>query len=577
MNSKGLKDFLPTSAKEVSELGWEYVDIIIFTGDAYVDHPSFGAATIGRVLQESGYRVAIVPQPNWRDDLRDFKKLGAPRLFFGVTSGAMDSMINHYTANKRIRRNDAYTPGGSSGMRPDNAVIVYSKILKSLYPQVPVVLGGVEASLRRVTHYDYWQDKLLPSVLVSSGADLLVYGMGERAILEIAAAFNTGAALEEVKTCRQIGFLSDYKDSGGSEVIILNSYEVCLSNKKALIDNFNIIERESDSLYPKYLVEPVGEKFIHITPPHPLPDEKELDSYFDLPFTKLPHPRYKDKHIPAYEMIKFSINTHRGCFGSCSFCTISAHQGKFVQSRSERSILNEIERLTQMDSFSGVISDAGGPTANMYGMKGFDKSLCARCKRNSCIYPSICNNLDISHDRLLNLYTKILDIPGIRKMFVGSGIRYDLFLEEKGYLSDSGKEYMKQVILRHTSGRFKIAPEHTEEKVLKIMGKPAFDSFAFLKKEFMRITGSAGKKYELVPYFISSHPGCTMEDMRKLASNPLLKGINTDQVQDFTPTPMTRSSIMYYTGLDPKTLKNIYIEKDSNQRQKQKSFFFNKI
>ncbi len=400
--------------------------------------------------------------------------------------------------------------------------------------------------------------------------------MGERAILEIAAAFNTGATLEEVKTCRQIGFISDYKEIGGSEAVLLNSYEECLANKKAFIDNFNIIERESDSLYAKYLVEPVGDKYVHITPPQPLPDEKELDSYYDLPFTKLPHPRYKEKHIPAYEMIKFSVNTHRGCFGSCSFCTISAHQGKFVQSRSEQSILSEIERLTKMEGFTGVLSDAGGPTANMYGMKGFEKSLCARCKRNSCIYPSICNNLDISHDRLLNLYQKILDIPGIRKLFIGSGIRYDLFLDEKGYLSDSGKEYMKQVILRHTSGRFKIAPEHTEERVLKIMGKPSFDSFAFLKREFIRIADSKGKKFELVPYFISSHPGCSMEDMRKLASNPLLKGINTDQVQDFTPTPLTRSSIMYYTGLDPKTLKNIYIEKDSNQRQKQKSFFFNK-
>ncbi len=576
MNSKVFKDFLPTSAKEISELGWECADMIIFTGDAYVDHPSFGAAIIGRVLQESGYRVAIVPQPNWRDDLRDFKKLGAPRLFFGVTSGAMDSMINHYTANKRLRKNDAYTPGGSSGMRPDNAVIVYSKILKSLYPDIPVILGGVEASLRRVTHYDYWQDKLLPSVLISSGADLLVYGMGERAILEIAAALNTGATLEEVKTCRQIGFVSDYKEIEGGETIILNSYEECMTNKKAFIENFNIIERESDSMFAKYLVEPVGGKFVHITPPHLLPDVKELDSYYDLPFTKLPHPRYKGKQISAYEMIKFSINTHRGCFGSCSFCTITAHQGKFVQSRSEESIISEIERLSKMEGFTGVISDAGGPTANMYGMKGFEKSLCARCKKNSCIYPSICNNLDISHDRLLNLYQKILDIPGIRKMFIGSGIRYDLFLNEKGYLSDSGREYMEQVILRHTSGRFKIAPEHTEEKVLKIMGKPTFDSFAFLKREFIRIAAREGKKYELVPYFISSHPGCTMEDMRKLSSNPLLKGINTDQVQDFTPTPMTRSSIMYYTGLDPKTLKNIYIEKDSSQRQKQKSFFFNK-
>lgn len=571
-----IKDFLPTSAKEMAALGWDSADIIIFTGDAYIDHPSFGAAIIGRVLQKNGYRVAIVPQPNWRDDLRDFKKMGTPRLFFGVTAGAMDSMINHYTANKRKRSNDAYTPDGVAGMRPDYTVNIYSKILKSLYPDIPVVLGGVEASLRRLTHYDYWQDKLLPSVLVSSEADILVYGMGEKPVIELAAAIGSGAAIQEIRNIRQIAFISDFSLQESRDTLLLNSYEECCRDKRSFIDNFNIIEREADTLYPRYIIEPVGDKFVHVTPPFPPVSEKELDSFYDVPFTKRPHPRYNRKHIPAYEMIKFSINTHRGCFGSCAFCTISAHQGKFVVSRSEESVLNEVAKLTVMEEFNGVISDAGGPTANMYGMAGKRHSLCAVCKRNSCIYPSLCKNLDISHERLLNLYRSISEFPGIRKLFIGSGIRYDLFLDERGYLSPSGEEYFRNVVEKYTSGRFKVAPEHTEDHVLKLMGKPSFKSFRFLKEEFIRITGAAGKKFEIQPYFISSHPGCRMEDMRSLAGNSLLKGINTDQVQDFTPTPMTRSSVMYYTGMDTKTLKNIYVERNPAMKIKQKSFFFNK-
>ncbi|MCK9304549.1 MAG: YgiQ family radical SAM protein, partial [Bacteroidales bacterium] len=528
------------------------------------------------VMQERGYRVAIVPQPNWRDDLRDFRKLGAPRLFFGVTSGAMDSMINHYTANKRIRSNDAYTPEGKAGQRPDYAVNVYTQILKSLYPEVPVIIGGVEASLRRVTHYDYWQDKLLPSVLISSGADILVYGMGEKPILEIAAVLNSGASVLEVRNLRQIAFLAEWGDSGISDTVMLNSFEECCRDKMAFIENFNILEREADSLHPKYLIEPAKGKFVHVTPSYPPVKEKELDSFYDLPFTKRPHPRYRDKHIPAYEMIKFSINTHRGCFGSCAFCTISAHQGKFVLSRSEDSILREVKLLAAMEEFKGVISDAGGPTANMYGMGGRNPSLCTTCKRNSCVYPSVCKNLDISHERLLKLYKAISEVSGVKKLFIGSGIRYDLFLNEKGYLSVSGREYLKEVIEKHTSGRFKVAPEHTEEHVLKLMGKPSFKSFRFLREEFKRISGNSRKRYEIMPYFISGHPGCTIADMRSLASNPLLKDINTEQVQVFTPTPMTRSSIMYYTGLDTKTLKNIYIERSIEDMKRQKSFFFNK-
>ncbi|MFA5850510.1 MAG: YgiQ family radical SAM protein [Bacteroidales bacterium] len=568
--------FIPTSKKEVESLGWDYLDVILFSGDAYVDHPSFGTAVIARILEREGYRVAIVPQPNWRDDLRDFKKLGVPRLFFGVSAGVMDSMVNHYTANKRLRSNDAYTPDGKASQRPDYAVKVYTKILKELYPDVPVVIGGIEASLRRLTHYDYWKDSLMPSILVDSGADILVYGMGEKPILEIAGLLNQGASLEEVKMIPQIAYIADYEDNGIKDRILLHSYENCLKNKMAFVENFNIIERESNSYIAKHLVEPYQDRFIHLNSPNEILTVKEIDSYYDLPFTKLPHPRYKGKHIPAYEMIKFSINTHRGCFGSCSFCTISAHQGKLVQSRSRESIIKEIVALTKMEDFKGYISDVGGPTANMFAMSGQDMGLCKKCKKDSCIYPKICPNLNRSHDKLLDLYKEIDKIPGVRKAFIGSGIRYDLFLNEYGYLDESGRKYLYEIIVNHTSGRLKVAPEHTEEHVLKAMGKPSFRSFIFLKEEFERINIEEGLKYQLVPYFISSHPGCKISDMKSLSQNSGLQGINLEQVQDFTPTPMTRSAAAFYSGLDPKTLKKIFVETDPSGKQRQKQFFFNK-
>ncbi len=568
--------FLPTSVKEMEMLGWKYADIIIFTGDAYVDHPSFGAAVIGRILKHNGYRVAIVPQPNWRDDLRDFKKLGRPRLFFGVTSGAMDSMINHYTANKRLRSNDAYTPDARQGQRPDYAVKIYSNILKSLYPDVPVVIGGIESSLRRLTHYDYWQNKLLPSILIDSKADIVVYGMGEKAIVEIAEIFKKSGNKADLTNVPQTAYIAKSKDFPAKDYILLNSFESCLKDKRSFINNFNIIEAESNKQDAKLLIEPYGEYFVNVNPPYKHYSTKEIDSYYELPYTKLPHPRYKGKHIPAYEMIKFSINTHRGCFGACSFCTISAHQGKFVISRSEQSILTEIEKLTAVEGFKGIISDVGGPTANMYGMKGINELICNKCIRDSCIYPSICKNLDISHDKLLNLYKEIKNIKGIKKSFIGSGIRYDLFLNENGYLNESGKKYFREVVVNHTSGRLKVAPEHTEEKVLKIMGKPKFNQFIFLRDEFEKIIQYENLRYEIVPYFISSHPGCRIDDMKKLSQNPALKGVKLEQVQDFTPTPMTRSSVSYYTGIDTKTGEKIFVERIPENKVKQKNFFLNK-
>ena len=566
----------PTSAKEVEKLGWDYIDIIFFTGDAFVDHPSFGTACIARYLQKFGYRVAVVPQPNWRDDLRDFKKLGAPRLYFAVNSGAMDSMVNHYTASKRLRHDDAYTPEGRAGQRPDYAVTVYTKILKELYPDVPVIIGGIEASLRRVTHYDYWLDKLMPSILVSSGADWLCYGMGERTMLEFTRAIESGRNLSDIRKIPQLAFYLSGK-SKLKDALFLHSYELCCKDKKAFAENFHEIETHANMMHPQTIIEPVGDGYVQINPTYPPATEEEMDSFWDLPFTKLPHPRYNGKRIPAYDMIKFSINTHRGCFGGCNFCTIAAHQGKFIQNRSEASILKEAAGLNKLPDFAGNISDLGAPTANMYGMHGRELSLCEVCRRKSCLYPSPCPNLERSHERVLNLYRKVDSVKGIRHSYIGSGIRYDLFLDEKkGYVDGTSYPYFKELVLKHTSGRLKVAPEHTQDNVLKYMAKPSFRLFERLRREFDAINRESGTHVELVPYFISSHPGCTMHDMECLVHNPSLRGIWMDQVQDFTPTPMTVSSVMFYTGLDPRTMKPVFVERDMEKKKAQKSFFFKK-
>ena len=563
----------PTSAKEVKALGWDYIDVILFTGDAFIDHPSFGTAVIARWLQKHGYRVAVVPQPNWRDDFRDFRKLGAPRLYFGVNSGAMDSMVNHYTAAKRLRSDDAYTPEGKAGQRPDYAVTVYTKILKEIYPDIPVIIGGIESSLRRYTHYDYWQDALKPSILVESGADWLCYGMGERTMIEFTKAIEAGRNLNDIRKIPQLGFYMDGK-CRLNEAVILNSYERCCKDKIAFAENFHVVETYANMLQPPVLIEPVKGGYVQINPTWPPATQDEMDSFWDLPFTKQPHPRYKGKHIPAFEMIKFSVNTHRGCFGGCNFCTIAAHQGKFIQSRSEESILKEIKGLTALPGFAGNISDVGAPTANMYGMRGKDPQLCSKCRRKSCLFPAPCRNMDRSHARLLELYAQIAKIKGIRHAYIGSGIRYDLFLDEKGYVDETSYPYLKELILEHTSGRLKVAPEHTEDSVLKLMAKPSFRLFERLREEFDGIVRSSGRKCELVPYFISGHPGCGMREMQRLARTPALKGLYMDQVQDFTPTPMTTSSVMFYTGLDPKNLQKVFVEKDIQRKKDQKSFFF---
>lgn len=564
---------IPTSVKEVENLGWDYIDIILFSGDAFIDHPSFGTAVIARYLQKHGYRVAVVPQPNWRDDLRDFKKLGKPRLYFGVNSGAMDSMVNHYTASKRLRSNDAYTPMGKAGARPDYAVNVYTRILKRLYPDIPVVIGGIEASLRRLTHYDYWQDSLLPSILVSSGADYLSYGMGERTMLELTKAIESGRNPSGIRKIPQLAFFMTGRVRQ-KDALVLSSFEECLHDKAAFARNFHEIETAANMMTPPVVIEPCHDGYVQVNPPYPPASEAEMDSFWDLPFTKQPHPRYKGKHIPAYEMIKFSINTHRGCFGGCNFCTIAAHQGKFIQTRSEKSILDEIFRLKYVPGFAGNISDVGAPTANMYGMKGRDSSQCARCRRKSCLFPSPCKNLDRSHARLLSLYRRISALKGIRHFYIGSGIRYDLFLNEEGFVDDTSYPYLKELVTEHTSGILKVAPEHTEDNVLKLMAKPSFRLFVRLRAEFDAIVRRTGKHCLLIPYFISGHPGCGMAEMKRLSANPALKGIHTEQVQDFTPTPMTVSSVMFYTGLNPHTMDPVFVEHDIERKRKQKSFFF---
>ena len=564
----------PTSVKEMERLGWDYIDVILVTGDALVDHPSFGTAVIGRWLQKWGYRVAVVPQPNWRDDLRDFRKLGAPRLYFGVNAGAMDSMVNHYTASKRLRHDDAYTPEGKAGARPDYAVTVYTRILKQLYPDVPVVIGGIEASLRRLTHYDYWQDCLKPSILVDSGADWLCYGMGERPMLELTRGIEKGWNRHRLEQIPQLAFLQKGAPRSGDGFLQLHSFEDCVKSKRAFAENFHEIETHANMLHPDTIIEPVGDGYVRVNPPFPPATQEEMDSFWDLPFTKLPHPRYAGKRIPAYDMIKFSVCTHRGCFGGCNFCTIAAHQGKFITSRSEQSILREVKALNNLPGFAGNISDVGAPTANMYGMHGRDESLCAKCRRRSCLFPAPCKNLNRDHTRLLDLYHKIDATKGIRHSYIGSGIRYDLFLGEDGFVDESSRPYFRELVLKHTSGRLKVAPEHTEDHVLQKMAKPSFRLFERLRREFDAVNREAGTHVGLVPYFISSHPGCTMKDMQSLASHPALRGIWMDQVQDFTPTPMTTSSVMFYTGLDPRDMTPVFTERDPEKKRLQKSFFF---
>ena len=567
--------FLPITLEEVKRLGWEQVDIVLVTGDAYVDHPSFGTAVIGRTLEAAGYRVAIIPQPNWRDDLRDFRKFGQPRLFFGVNSGVMDSMVNHYTAARRLRHDDAYTPGGQAGFRPDRATYVYTRILKQLYPSTPVVIAGIEASMRRLAHYDYWDDRLFPSILADTPADLLNYGMGERTTLKIAQLLNEGKGIEACHTLPQVAYITSITSntrntSPTSNTRDLHPFEECLKSKRAEAENYHIIEQESNKIVCATLVQRHGDRLVVVNPPEPPMTTDEIDASFDLPYTRLPHPKYKKRGtVPAYEMIKNSVNIHRGCFGGCAFCTISAHQGKQIASRSEASIIKEVKALTQRDDFNGVITDLGGPSANMYRMSGKDKSLCQKCLRYSCIQPTICKNLSSDHRPLVELYKKVSALPGIKHVYIGSGIRCDLFTKENG-----GWDYFRHVVLHHVSGRLKVAPEHTSDKVLSLMRKPSFNLFLQTKAQFDTICRQAGLRYQLIPYFISSHPGCQLKDMADLAVEMKRLGYHLEQIQDFTPTPMTLSTEMYYTGINPDTMQPVYVARHPDEKKAQNLMFF---
>lgn len=581
MELRPITDWLPLTMKEVEKRGWKDIDVVLISGDAYVDHPSFGTAVIGRIIEDEGFRVAIVAQPNWKDDLRDFKKFGKPNYFFGVTAGCMDSMVNHYTANKRLRSTDAYTPGGEAGFRPDYATITYAKILKELYPDVPVLIGGIEASLRRVTHYDYWSDLLMPSILIDSKADMLVYGMGDQPLREILQLLKKGVPFESLKTIKQTSFLQpkteELPKNKNWETVELASHEACLEDKLNYAANFKIVEVESNKWQANRITQKIGSYTLVINPPYKTMEEGEIDQSFDLPYTRMPHPKYKKRGaIPAFDMIKFSVNTHRGCFGGCSFCTISAHQGKFIASRSEASILREVEQVTQDPDFRGYISDIGGPSANMYRMKGKDEAICAKCTSPSCIHPVICSNLDTNHSDMTQLYRKIDANPKVKKAFVGSGIRYDLLVDEFNKNNEDGNhdEYIEQVVTRHVSGRLKVAPEHTSDDTLRIMRKPSFKHFHSFKEKYDKIQAKHGLKQQLIPYFISSHPGCEEQDMANLAAETKDMGFQLEQVQDFTPTPMTVATVIYYAGVHPYTLKPVYTAKSREQKQNQHRFFF---
>ena len=579
MTDYRLSDWIPTTKKEVELRGWDELDVILFSGDAYVDHPSFGCAVIARTLEAQGLRVAIVPQPDWHGDFRDFKKLGRPRLFFGIAPGCMDSMVNKYTANRRLRSEDAYSPDGRHDCRPEYPTIVYSHILRKLYPDVPIILGGIEASLRRLTHYDYWKDELKKCILCDSGADMIIYGMGEKPITALCKELLEGRNIHEIHDIPQTVYLIKKKDFANdikSDDLILHSHEECLVNKKFQAENFRHIEEESNMLHAHRLLQEVDGYYAVVNPPYPPMTTEELDSCYDLPYTRLPHPKYKNKRIPAYEMIKHSVNIHRGCFGGCAFCTISAHQGKFIVSRSKQSILKEVKKVIEMPDFKGYISDLGGPSANMYAMSGKNKSICEKCKRPSCINPNICKNLNTDHRPLLDVYKAVDSLPGIKKSFIGSGVRYDLLLHRSNdeNINKAAKEYTRELICRHVSGRLKVAPEHTSDRVLKLMRKPPFSQFESFKKIFDDINTKENLRQQIIPYFISSHPGCKEEDMAELAVKTKNLNFHLEQVQDFTPTPMTVSTEAWYTGFDPYTLEPVFSAKTQREKLAQRQFFF---
>ncbi len=548
--------FLPMSLREAEEHGIHEFDIILVTGDAYVDHSSFGAALIGRVLWDAGYSVGIVAQPDWKNNA-DFKKLGKPRLFFGVTSGNVDSMVNNYTANLKIRSDDAYSPGGIP-QRPNRAAIVYSDKLHSIFPDTPIMLGGIEASLRRFAHYDYWQDSVRQSILADAPADVLVFGMGERQVIEIASRLSKGEDVKDITDVAGTAIkmeISRWRSTGHEDYVEIPSFTEVSTNKELYAQAFKLHYHEQDPVRGRPVVQPHPKTIIIQNKPAMPLTTAELDHVYELPFTRTAHPSYK-KPIPALAPVKFSIVSHRGCFASCSFCALTHHQGRIVQSRSIESMVREVKGVTKMPDFKGIVQDVGGPTANMYSLHCERWDTQGACPDKICTF---CKSLEVSHQKQVELLQRLLEIPGVKKVFIGSGIRYDLVLADSS-------DYLLQICQHHVSGQLKVAPEHIAKHVTDIMHKPSKEVFEKFKKRFNALNKELGKKQYLLPYFMSGHPGSTVEDMVELAEYIRDNNMYTEQVQDFTPTPMTASTCMYYTGINPFTMEKVHVAKGREKR-----------
>ncbi|MBP8933672.1 MAG: YgiQ family radical SAM protein [Candidatus Atribacteria bacterium] len=559
-----MKNFLPTNKSEMKYRGWDELDFILVSGDAYVDHPSFGTAIISRYLESRGYRVGILPQPRWQDS-RDFTKLGRPSLAFLVTAGNLDSMVNHYTVAKRKRQKDEYSPGGKIGFRPDRATIIYSQKIRETYGDIPIILGGIEASLRRLAHYDYWENRVRPSLLVDSGADLIIYGMGERAIGEVADALQGGLNIKDIIYVNGTVFKTSNLQQA-YQPIVLPSYQEVKISKKKFAESFFIQYQNNDSFQGKTLVEPTNNLFIVQNPPAIPLSQKEIDEIYSFPYMRNYHPYYENLGgVPAIKEVRFSITSHRGCFGGCNFCSLSFHQGRVIQSRSQESILKEIEELIHLPDFKGYIHDVGGPTANFYHLACLKQVERGPCSKRQCLFPHPCHNLNANHSDFLELLRKIRQIPEVRKVFIRSGIRYDYLL------ADQNDDFFEELCIYHVSGQLKVAPEHVSNEVLEKMGKPGKEVYTQFVKKYFEINKKHHLKHYLVPYYMSSHPGSNLKAAIELAEYVRDMGYNPEQVQDFYPTPGTLSTVMYYTELDPRNLKKVYVPKSPHEKAMQRA------
>ena len=567
---RDLRRFLPTTREEMAARGWDELDVLIVNGDAYVDHPAFGGAIIGRFLERRGFRVGMIAQPSWRDTA-DLLRMGAPRLMVGITAGNLDSMLNKLTAQKKVRSEDQYSPGGHTGLRPNRATLVYGNLCRQAFPGVPIVLGGIEASLRRIAHYDYWSDQVRRSILLDAKADILIFGMGERPVWEVAARLQKGEPVRSIRDVRGTAVVlrkgeweaiepSTYVTDG--KAVILPSHEAALADKTAFAEMSRAFQFETNPGNARPLVQPHGVEAVYLNPPAWPLETKDMDELYDMPFTRVPHFSYTEP-IPAYETVKHSIVTMRGCFGGCTFCSITEHEGRIIQSRSAESILREVRALRRMDDFRGTITDLGGPTANMYQMKCKDEAIETACRRMSCVFPEVCENLGTDHGPLLQVMKAVRQEPGVSKVFIASGVRYDL--------AERSPKFIAELAQHHTGGQLSVAPEHNKKDVLDRMKKPGIESYERFVEQFKCASREAGKEQHLVPYFISGHPGSTLGDMVDLALYLKENGLRPRQVQDFIPTPMSMAACMYYTGIDPFTRKPVYTARDLHEKRLQKA------